>query len=187
MAVTRPAALIVLAAALLSTAAPAWAQKPIPETVRMMEPHRLRIGDVVRVWPTAQSPMIQGPVVAVSSTTLTLAGREEAVLVDLPTTSRVEVRRVHQHVRRGALIGAGLGLVAGSFLITRELLGHEVGAGERIGWMAGLTAAGAGGGAAIARLARSTTWQPVDLVTLKPQPRATDAGPGFRVSWTVRF
>ena len=187
MAVTRPAALIVLAAALLSTAAPAWAQKPIPETVRMMEPHRLRIGDYVRVWPTADGPYVQGPVVAVSSTTLTVAGREEAVLVDLPTTSRVQVRRVHQHVRRGALIGAGLGLVAGSFLITRELLGHEVGAGERIGWMAGLTAAGAGGGAGIARLARSVKWQPVDLVTLKPQPRATDAGPGFRLSWTVRF
>jgi hypothetical protein len=182
---TRPAALIA-ATALLSTAAPAWAQKPIPETVRMMEPHRLRIGDVVRVW-TAESPMVQGPVVAVSSTTLTVAGREEAVLVDLPTTSRMEVRRVHQHVRRGALIGAGLGLVAGSFLITRELLGHEVGAGERIGWMAGLTAAGAGGGAGVARLARSVTWQPVDLVTLKPQPRATLLRPGFRLSWTVRF
>jgi hypothetical protein len=186
MAVTRPAALTVLAAALFS-AAPAWAQKPIPETVRMMEPHRLRIGDVVRVWPTAAGPVVQGPVVGVSSTTLTIAGREEAVLVDLQGMSRMEVRRVHQHVRRGALIGAGLGLVAGSFLITRELLGHEVGAGERIGWMAGLTAAGAGAGAGIGRLARSTTWQPVDLVTLKPQPRATDAGPGFRVSWTVRF
>ncbi|HEY8151233.1 MAG TPA: hypothetical protein VIK51_20165 [Vicinamibacteria bacterium] len=186
MAVTRPAALIV-AAALLSTAAPAWAQKPIPETVRMMEPHRLRIGDYVRVWPTADGPYVQGSVVAVSATTLTFAGREEAVLVDLPTTSRMEVRRIHQHVRRGAAIGAALGLVAGSFLITRELLGHEIGAGERIAWMAGLTAAGAGGGAGIARLARSTTWQPVDLVTLKPQPRATDAGPGFRVSWTFRF
>jgi hypothetical protein len=186
MAVIRPAALTVLAAALFS-AAPAWAQKPIPETVRMMEPHHLRIGDYVRAWPTVPGPIVQGPVVAVSSTTLTIAGREEAVLVDLQAMSRMEVRRVHQHVRRGALIGAGLGLVAGSFLITRELLGHEVGAGERIGWMAGLTAAGAGAGAGIGRLARSTTWQPVDLVTLKPQPRATDAGPGFRVSWTVRF
>ncbi|HYU42672.1 MAG TPA: hypothetical protein VEQ84_11025 [Vicinamibacteria bacterium] len=186
MAVTRPAALTVLAAALFS-AAPAWAQKPIPETVRMMEPHRLRIGDYVRAWPTVPGPIVQGPVVAVSSTTLTIAGREEAVLVDLQAMSRMEVRRVHQHVRRGALIGAGLGLVAGSFLITRELLGHEVGAGERIGWMAGLTAAGAGAGAGIARLARSTTWPPVDLVTLKPQPRATDAGPGLRFSWTVRF
>jgi hypothetical protein len=185
MAVTRLAALPVLAAALFS-AAPAWAQKPIPETVRMMEPHHLRIGDYVRAWPTVPGAVVQGPVVAVSSTTLTIAGREEAVLVDLLAMSRMEVRRAHQHVRRGALIGAGLGLVAGSFLITRELLGHEVDAGERIGWMAGLTAAGAGAGAGIARLARSTTWQPVDLVTLKPQ-RATDAGPGFRVSWTVRF
>jgi hypothetical protein len=185
MAVIRAAAAGALAAAVLAAAPPAWAQKPIPETVRMMEPHRLRIGDVVRVWATAQGPMVQGPVVAVSSTTLTVAGREEAVLVELPTTSRMQVRRVHQHVRRGAVIGAALGLVAGSFLITRELLGHEVGAGERIAWMAGLTAAGAGAGAGIARLARSETWQPVDLVTLKPQ--TTDASPGFRLSWTVRF
>jgi len=187
MAVTRPAAPIVLAAALLSTAAPAWAQKPIPETVRMMEPHRLRIGDYVRVWPTADGPYVQGSVVAVSATTLTFAGREEAVLVDLPTTSRIEVRRVHQHVRRGALIGAGLGLVAGSFLITRELLGHEVGAGERIGWMAGLTAGGALAGTGVARLARTTTWQPVDLVTLKPLPRTARARPTVRLAWTFRF
>jgi len=185
MAMTRAVAASALAAFVLAAAPPAWAQKPIPETVRMMEPHRLRIGDYVRVWATAEGPMLQGPVVAVSSSTLTVAGREEAVLVDLPTSSRMEVRRVHQHIRRGAAIGAALGLVAGSFLITRELLGHEVRAGERIGWMAGLTAAGAGAGAGIARLARSETWQPVDLVTLKPQ--TTDAGPGFRLSWTVRF
>jgi len=31
------------------------------------------------------------------------------------------------------------------------------------------------------------TWQPVDLVTLKPQPRTSDIGPAFRLSWTVRF
>jgi hypothetical protein len=113
---------------------------------------------------------------------LTIAGREEAVLVDLPTTSRLQVRRVHQHVRRGAVIGAALGLVAGVFVG-----GDDVGAWERAAWMTGLTAAGAGAGAGIARLARSETWQPVDLVTLKPQPRTTDMGPGFRLSWTVRF
>jgi len=27
----------------------------------------------------------------------------------------------------------------------------------------------------------------VDLVTLKPQPRTTDVGPAFRLSWTFRF
>jgi hypothetical protein len=182
MAVRRAAGASVLAAALVAAAPSAWAQKPIPESVRMMEPHRLRIGDVVRVWATAKGPSVEGSVVAVSSSTLTIAGREEAVLVDLPTTSRLQVRRVHQHVRRGALIGAGLGLVAGALVG-----GDNVGAWERAAWMTGLTAAGAGAGAGIARLARSETWQPVDLVTLKPQPRTTDAGPGFRLSWTVRF
>jgi hypothetical protein len=186
MAVTRLAALPILAAALLS-AAPAWAQKPIPETVRMMEPHRLRIGDVVRAWSSADAPFVQGPVVGVSSTTLTVTGREEAVLLDLPSLTKLEVRQRHAHLRRGALIGAGVGLLAGAFVATRELLGHEVGGWERAAWMGGLAAGGALAGTGVARLARSTTWQPVDLVTLKPQPRATDAGPAFRLSWTVRF
>jgi hypothetical protein len=184
---SRAAAVLALAAAVLAAAPSAWAQKPIPETVRMMEPHRLRLGDIVRVWATQDGPPLEGPVVGVSSTTLTVAGREEAVLVDLPTTSRMQVRRVHQHVRRGAVIGAALGLVAGAFVATRELLGHDVDAGERIAWMGGLGVAGAGAGAGIARLARKETWQPVDLVTLKPQAATTDAGPGLRLSWTVRF
>jgi hypothetical protein len=182
MAVKRTAAAGALAAAFLAGAPSAWAQKPIPEAVRMMEPHRLRIGDILRVWPTAQGPMVEGPLVAVSASTLTIAGREDAVLVDLPTTSSLQVRRVHQHIRRGAVIGAALGLVAGIFVG-----GEDVGAWERAAWMTGLTAAGAGAGAGIARLARSETWQPVNLVTLKPQPRITDVGPGFRLSWTVRF
>jgi len=109
------------------------------------------------------------------------------VLVDLPTTARLQVRHVHQHVRRGAAIGAALGLIAGSFLITREVVGHEIDTWERVAWMSGLTVAGAGAGAGIARLARKETWQPVDIVTLKPQPRTTDAGPGLRLSWTFRF
>jgi len=187
MAVSRAVAASALAAALLAAAPSAWAQKPIPESVRMMEPHRLRIGDVVRVWTTADGPAIEGPVVAVSTTTLTITGRDDAVLVDLPTTTRLQVRRVHQHVRRGAAIGAALGLIAGSFLITREVAGHDIDAWERVAWISGLTVAGAGAGAGIARLARKETWQPVDLVTLKPQPRVTDAGPGFRFSWTFRF
>ena len=180
MAVNRTAAAGALAAVVLAAAPSAWAQKPIPEAVRMMEPHRLRFGDILRVWPTAQGPMVEGPLVAVSASTLTIAGREDAVLVDLPTTSSLQVRRVHQHIRRGAVIGAALGLVAGIFVG-----GEDVGAWERAAWMTGLTAAGAGAGAGIARLARSETWQPVDLVTLKPQ--TTDTGPGFRLSWTVRF
>jgi hypothetical protein len=187
MAVSRAAAASALAAAVLAAAPPAWAQKPIPESVRMMEPHRLRIGDVVRVWTTADGPAIEGPVVAVSTTTLTITGRDEALLVDLPTATRLQVRHVHQHVRRGAVIGAALGLIAGSFMITREVVGHDIDAWERVAWISGLTVAGAGAGAGIARLARKETWQPVDLVTLKPQPKATDAGPGFRFSWTVRF
>jgi len=48
-----------LAVSLVGACAPegAWAQKPIPEAVRMMAPFRLRIGDYVRAWPgVAVSP-----------------------------------------------------------------------------------------------------------------------------------
>ena len=42
----------VLGVAVIAAGAPsaAWAQKPIPETVRMMAPYRLRIGDYVRLY-----------------------------------------------------------------------------------------------------------------------------------------
>lgn len=179
-----PAGSLVLAAC-AALAPPAWAQKPIPETVRMMEPHRLRIGDVVRAWRTAQGPPLQGTVVGVSTTTLTVTGRQEAELLEFPALARLEVRHTNSHVRRGALIGAGVGLLAGAFVVTRELLGHEVGGGERAAWTAGLGVAGAGAGAVVGRVARSVTWQPVDLVTLKPV--AADARPALRLAWTVRF
>jgi hypothetical protein len=165
--------------------APAWAQKPIPESIMMMEPHRLRIGDYVRAWPTPQGPPLQGPVLAVSASTLTLAGPEEAALVDLKQIDRMQVRRIHNHYPRGALVGAGIGLAASALVVTREIFGRPVGAWERTGWTVGMTAAGAGLGVGVARLTRTVVWEPVDLVTLKPH--SADAGHGFRASYTVRF
>jgi hypothetical protein len=179
---TAPVAIALLG---MAAAPPAWAQKPIPESIRMMEPHRLRIGDYVRAWPAPPGPVVQGPVVAVSSTTLTLAGREEAALVDLTQMDHMQVRRIHGHYRRGALIGAGLGLVASALLVTRELFGREVGGWERAGWTAAATAAGAGIGVGVARLTRDVVWEPVDLVTLKPHH--ADAGAAMRLSYTLRF
>jgi hypothetical protein len=163
----------------------AWAQKPIPETVRMMPPYRLRIGDYVRAWPSTESRTVQGPIVAFSPTTLTLAGREEAALIDLASASKLEVRRRHAHYTRNALIGAGLGLLAGAFLITDDVVDHHIDGWERVGWMAGLSAGGAVLGLGVARVARHDTWEPVDLITMKP--RAADAGPAVRLSWTLRF
>lgn len=177
------AGLVALSAAAWPSAA--WAQKPIPESIMMMEPHRLRIGDYVRAWPTEQGPPVEGPILAVSTSTLTLAGREEAALVDLPLMSRLEVRRIHNHYRRGALIGAGVGLIASAFLVTREIFGREVGGWERTGWTVGLAAGGAGAGALVARLTRPVRWEPVDLVTLKPHK--ADAGPPLQFAYTVRF
>jgi hypothetical protein len=176
---------VVAAAALVASPPAAWAQKPIPESVRMMEPHRLRIGDVVRAWPTAAGPPIQGTVVGVSASTLTVATRQEAELVTLPALHHMEVKRTRSHIRLATAIGAGLGVLAGVFLATEDVVGRELDAGERVAWTAGLAAGGAATGAAVGLLTRSVTWQPVDLVTLKPQ--AADMRPALRVSWTVRF
>jgi opacity protein-like surface antigen len=185
---------VLVAAALLGPAAAARAEKAvIPETVRMMEPHLLRIGDYVRAWPTTpEGSTIEGHIVGESATTLTITGADHAELVSLPTLGRLEVRHSHNHTTKGALIGAAVGLVASAFVISRELLGHEVGTWERIGWTAAFTAGGAGAGAIIGHYTTTTRWQQVDLVTLRPQPPRTDlrggASPrGVRLAWTVRF
>jgi hypothetical protein len=185
MEIGRRAAAGLLALAVSGAAAPAWAQKPIPETVRMMEPHLLRIGAYVRAWPNEGGPPIAGTILAVGSSTLTVATKQEAVLLTLPEIHHMNVRHTRSHVRRAALIGAGVGLLAGLLLVTEEVAGRPVSTHDRIEWTAGLTAGGAALGAGVGLVTRSVTWQPVDLVTLKPQ--AADARPAARVSWTIRF
>lgn len=195
MAIARTASIGTLILATVVSSPSAWAQKPIPETLRMMEPHRLRIGDYVRAWPNEGGPPIEGTIVALASSTLNIATKEEAALVSLPSIHHMNVRRTRSHVRAATAIGAGIGLLVGAFLITDEVAGRHVDAGERVAWTAGLAAGGAGLGAAVGRLTRSVTWQPVDLVTLKPHPiaargaaaQAADVRPALRWSWTVRF
>jgi hypothetical protein len=184
MAVTRRAAAAVLAL-IVSGAAPAWAQKPIPETVRMMEPHRLRIGDYVRAWPNEGGPPVSGTVVAVGTSTLTVATKKEGVLLDLAQIHHMHLRHRSSHVRRAALIGAGVGLIAGLLLVTEEIEGEPIDTSERIWKTAAYTAGGAVLGTGVGLGFRSTTWQPVDLVTLKPQ--AARPTPALRFAWTVRF
>jgi len=192
MAVKRAVVAGVVAVALLAAqAVPARAEKVvIPETVRMMEPHLLRIGDYVRAWPSSPGGTpLQGEIVGESPTTLTITGRDHAELLTMTSLGRLEVRRRHTHVRRGALIGAGIGLIASAFVVSREIFGREVGDWERVGWTAAFTAGGAGLGALVGRYTRTTRWQQVDLVTLRPQPRPrTDhSAPGIRFAWTVTF
>ena len=62
MAIGRRGVAGLLALAVSAAAPSAWAQKPIPEAVRMMEPHRLRIGDYVRAWPNEGGPPVSGTV-----------------------------------------------------------------------------------------------------------------------------
>lgn len=184
MAVIRAAGLLALA---VSAVAPsAWAQKPIPETLRMMEPHRLRIGDYVRAWPNEGGPPVSGTVVGVGDSTLTVATKKEGVLLDLAQIHHMHLRHKSSHVRRAALIGAGVGLIAGLLLVTEEIEGGEIDTSERIWKTAAYAAGGAVLGTGVGLGFRSTTWQPVDLVTLKPHT-AENARPALRVSWTIHF
>jgi hypothetical protein len=185
MAIGRGVAAGLLGLAVWGAAAPAWAQKPIPETLRMMEPHRLRIGDYVSAWPNEGGPPVSGTIVAVGTSTLTVATKKEGVLLDLSAIHHMNLRQTRSHIRRGTLIGAGVGLLTGLLLVTEEVVGHPIDTSDRIWWTAGLTAGGAALGTGVGYAARSVTWQPVDLVTLKPQAAA--AGPAVRVSWTIRF
>jgi hypothetical protein len=185
MAIGRLAVAGLLALAASAAAPPAWAQKPIPGTVRMMEPHLLRIGDYVRAWPEEGGPPVSGTIVAVGSTTITLATKDDAALLELPQIHHMHLRHTSSHVRRAALIGAGVGLIAGLLLVTEEIEGGEIDTSERIWKTAAYTAGGAVLGTGVGVVLRSSTWQPVDLVTLKPQ--AARPTPALRVSWTVRF
>ena len=189
---------------------PTWAENLVPQSTLMMGHHRLRIGDYIRAWPATEGPApgttaegtaapganaaatppagpapVEGPIVGFSATTFTVARSEDAALVDLTTARRLEVRQRHAHYRRGAIIGGALGLLAGAFLITDELVGHKIDAWERAAWMTGLTAGGSMLGLGVARLTRKDTWEPLDLVTLRPH--AADAGPALRLSLTLRF
>lgn len=185
MAIARRAATGLLALALSVAAAPAWAQKPIPGTVRMMPPHLLRIGDYVSAWPNEGGPPVAGTIVAVGTSTLTVATKEEGVLLDLAEIHHMNVRRTHSHIRRAALIGTAVGLIAGLLLVTEEITGESMDTSEKIWKTAAATAGGAALGTGVGIATRSVKWQPVDLVTLKPQ--AAQPRPAVRVSWTIRF
>lgn len=161
------------------------AQKPIPETVRMREPHSLRLGDKVRAWSAPGRPYLEGTVVGVGADSLTVTTDKEAVLLTLPELHRLQVRQTDSHIRRAAAIGAGVGLLASFVLVTDELFNRDLDAGERIGWTAAVVAGGAAAGAGVGYRTREVNWHPVDLVTLKPSP--TPVRPSLRLSWTVRF
>ena len=185
MAVTRSVAAGALILAACAPPAPAWAQKPIPESVRMMDPHLLRIGDKVRAWSTPEGPPVQGTIVALGSSTVTVATRQDAALINIPSLHRMEVKRTRSHFRRAAAIGAGVGLLASFLIVTEELFGHDLDAGDRIGWTGVCVASGALLGTGVGLAARSVKWEPIDLVTLKPL--AAESRPALRVSWTIRF
>jgi hypothetical protein len=134
-----------------------------------VEPHLLRIGDDVRAWRSDGTPPVRGLVVAATAAALTVTARERAELLPFEEVVRLEVLRTQKRTRRGALIGAVVGLVAGGLALTEEAWGHNLNTLEWAAGTAAVGAAGAGAGAVVGARIRTGGWRSVDLPP--PVPR----------------
>lgn len=133
-----------------------------------IDPHLLRIGDRVRAWRTDDAPPVRGLVVAATAAALTVTTRDHAQLVPFEDVVRLEVLRTRKRTRRGALIGAAVGLLAGALVMT-DVGGGDLNRLERAGGTLAFGAAGAGAGAYIGARIRTGDWRTVDLPP--PPPR----------------
>lgn len=122
-----------------------------------------------------------GTVVAVRADTLVFQARgaELPVSLPIPDVSRLQVARGRQSPIRGALIGTGVGAVAGYAVAGALVAGEECGTSDCLGpreiaaffaW-AGATVAGGVGGALIA--ADTERWVSVPLASLAPAGAVT--------------
>jgi hypothetical protein len=125
-----------------------------------------------------------GRVVAVRADTLVFQARgtELPVPLSIPDVSRLQVARGKQSPIRGALIGTGVGALAGYGIAAALVAGEECDASDCLGpreiaaffaW-AGATVAGAFGGALIA--AQTERWVSVPLASLAPAGAVTRPG-----------
>jgi hypothetical protein len=125
-----------------------------------------------------------GTVVAVRADTLVFQARgaERPVPLSIPDVSRLQVARGTQSPIRGALIGSGVGALAGYGIAAALVAGEECDASDCLGpreiaaffaW-AGATVTGAIGGALIA--ANTERWVSVPLASLAPAGAVTRPG-----------
>lgn len=125
-----------------------------------------------------------GTVVAVRADTLVFQARgaELPVPLSIPDVSRLQVARGRQSPIRGALIGSGVGALAGYGIAAALVAGEECDASDCLGpreiaaffvW-AGATVTGAIGGALIA--AQTERWVSVPLASLAPAGAVTRPG-----------
>jgi protein involved in polysaccharide export with SLBB domain len=167
----RLAGLLVLLAALLTSGS----------GLRAQQPASVRPGDRVRVT-TPELHRRIGRVIAVRADTLVFQARgaDGPVALPLPRVSRLEVARGRHSPFRGALIGTGVGAVAGYGAALAMVAGQDACdssdclTGRDIAALfvwAGATAAGAVGGALIA--ADTERWVSVPLASLAPAGAVT--------------
>lgn len=166
----RPAALLVLLAALCASVGELRAQQDVS----------VQPGERVRV--TAPNLQRQvGTVVAVRADTLVFRARNAELPVSLPVpdVSRLQVARGRQSLIRGALIGTGVGALAGYGIAAAMVAGDECDASDCLSvrdvaaffaW-AGATVTGGIGGALLA--ANTERWVSLPLASLAPAGAVT--------------
>lgn len=175
---TNSIAIALAAAVLVGVTVPAAAAA---ET-RPVHPYRVHTGQRVRLWtPPGLGEFVatNATVTAVDSTGLTVVIKDRTELVAFTDLTRMEVRRGWRNMRRAALLGLAVGVVAG-------VLDETGGDGEdklRAGAIYG--GVGAAVGAMTAGAIWPARWMPVDLAPIRQQPMADVRA--VRLSFTLSF
>ena len=119
-----------------------------------------------------------------SSLTLERAGGKERVVLLRSAIRSLEVSERRSYKRRGALIGAGIGLLA-ALLIVNDCSGDcVISRGTAIGYTAIVFVPGAAGLGAL--VSPGERWVRIPTPIPKPMPRAARPGP-LQVAFSVRF
>jgi hypothetical protein len=171
---------LALLAALTAAPSGAAAERGHPP----IHPYVLGAGDKVRLWTAggggalvAESAMVT----ASDHTGMMVVVRDQTRLVPFEEVTRLEVRRGRSWARRGALLGLGVGVLAGAWLLADEMVSDGSAEPEdrvRQGLLLG--AAGAAVGGITGYALHPARWEPVSIESVRPRPAAPAASLSLR-------
>jgi hypothetical protein len=172
--------IVLLLAAVVSSAAAATADdlKHPP-----IHPFGLTEGDKIRIWTSGPQESLAAETAIITATDHTgmmVVVRDQARLLPFESITRLEVRRGRSWARRGALLGLGLGALAGSWLFADELADGAADAGDRVRQGLLLGAAGAVVGGVSGGALHPARWESVSIESVRPRPAGA---PGPSVSF----
>jgi hypothetical protein len=146
-----------------------------------VHPFAVGVGDKIRLWTGGRAGALTAETAVVTAadyTGMMVVVRDQARLVPFDGVTRLEVRRGRSWAYRGALLGLGVGALAGSWLLASD----HPSAGDRIrdGLLFG--AAGATVGALSGAALHPARWEPVSIDTVRGRPVASTG-----LSLSLRF